>query len=286
MAKPSQLEKLEKQFNKNPSSRLFFPIAEAYRNNGEYEHAIEIYKQGLENHPNYISARVSLARTLIAVNRLDEAREELENVVRSVPDNLMGQKLLAEIYVSQGEIPQALTQFKKVLQLNPNDNEAKIKIEELSAMAPPKIMAETTITTDQEDDVSFDVEEKTADEQPPSKLKEAEEDIKFKPLEIKKKTADEVERKIDEPEQQLEEASPPEILDTEEISDLDIDKKVDEAFEIAQEESELDQVTEEDKAKKETEPLFPPVDPDLETPVPEESSEPAISEPEFQDEIV
>jgi len=130
--KPSQFEKLEKQFRKNPESRLFFPLAEAYRNEGEHEQAIETYRQGLEHHPNYISARVGLSRALISVGKLDEARGELETVIGAVADNLMAQKLLAEIYQSQGNYQAALERYRDIQLFNPNDEEAESKIVELN----------------------------------------------------------------------------------------------------------------------------------------------------------
>jgi hypothetical protein len=138
----SQLDKLEKQYRKNPGSRLFFPLAEAYRNNGEFEQAIELYRQGLDKHPNYISARVSLGRALMAVNKSGEARIELEQVVSSVPENLMAHKLLAEIYLTNAEIDLALKQFREILEQNPNDTEARAQIDQLSTVAIEAAAAE------------------------------------------------------------------------------------------------------------------------------------------------
>lgn len=158
MAKPSQLEKLEKKLKKNPQSRLFFPLAEAYRNDGDYEKAIEIYRQGLANHPNYVSARVSLGRALLELGKNDEALAELEQVVDSVPENLMAHKLVAEIYYSKGDFGPAQEQFEAVLLLNPDDNEAKVRLDELNSILS-SAAADDSEDDEESDDLDFDVAE-------------------------------------------------------------------------------------------------------------------------------
>lgn len=168
MQNSSQLEKLEKKFRKNPKSRLFFPLAESYRHNGEFDRAIELYRHGLKIHPNYVSARVSLGRTLIAIDRFDEAQKELEIVVSSVPENLMAHKLLADVYLSARETEAAIEQYQAVLELNPKDGDAQLKIDELLEISEDKAVeqSETMEEGAAEDiEVTFQPEEPTVTEE-------------------------------------------------------------------------------------------------------------------------
>lgn len=53
---------------------------------------------GLERHPSYLSARVTLGRALQALGRLEEARSEFERVIAVAPDNLAAIRALAELH--------------------------------------------------------------------------------------------------------------------------------------------------------------------------------------------
>lgn len=53
---------------------------------------------GLERHPSYLSARVTLGRALQELGRVDEARAEFERVIGVAPDNLAAIRALAELH--------------------------------------------------------------------------------------------------------------------------------------------------------------------------------------------
>jgi len=69
---------------------------------GRHEEAIETCRAGLQRHPAYLSARVTLGRALIEVGDYDAAREELETVLRSAPENLAAIRGLAQIHERLG----------------------------------------------------------------------------------------------------------------------------------------------------------------------------------------
>ena len=70
---------------------------------GRHEDAIETCRSGLLRHPAYLSARVTLGRALIETGDYDAAREELETVLRSAPENLAAIRGLAQIKERLGE---------------------------------------------------------------------------------------------------------------------------------------------------------------------------------------
>ncbi len=128
-----ELEKLKKKVGKDPLTKLFVPLAEEYKKLGMVEDAINTLLLGLENQPDYTSARVALGKIYHEKDMLSESRVEFEKAVSSVPDNLLAHKRLAEIYYKQGEFSKAIEENRIILNLNPNDEEAKAMISSLES---------------------------------------------------------------------------------------------------------------------------------------------------------
>ena len=55
-----RLEQLRFQLREDPSSRLFFQLGELLRKEGRLEEAVGVLEEGLEKHPRYVAAWVSL----------------------------------------------------------------------------------------------------------------------------------------------------------------------------------------------------------------------------------
>lgn len=125
------IEKLRHRVEKNPTSRLFLPLAEEYRKEGFIDEAVDVLLSGLERHPAYASARVALGKIYLDKGMVNEARNEFEQVVAAIPDNLFAQRKLADIYKEQGKKEEAIQQYMKVLELNPLDDEARISLRDL-----------------------------------------------------------------------------------------------------------------------------------------------------------
>ncbi len=76
----------------------FGAIAERFRRAGALERAVELCREGLQKFPDHISARVTLGWSLLDLGKYDEARVELEQVLRRAPDNLAAIRGLAELH--------------------------------------------------------------------------------------------------------------------------------------------------------------------------------------------
>jgi len=98
-----RIEALRRRVEKDPASIAFAQLAEEYRRGGDHQQAIAICREGLARHPGYLSAQVTLGRALIELGQFDEARKELEAVLRVAPDNLAAIRALAEIHQQAGE---------------------------------------------------------------------------------------------------------------------------------------------------------------------------------------
>jgi tetratricopeptide (TPR) repeat protein len=99
---PSRIEQLRRRVDRDPASIAFAQLAEEYRRIGQHEDAVLVSRVGLERHPAYLSARVTLARALMSLDRYDEAEAELALVLGASPDNLSAARSLAEIRVRRG----------------------------------------------------------------------------------------------------------------------------------------------------------------------------------------
>ncbi len=103
MADSPRIEELKRRVHSDPASIAFAALAEEYRRAQRFEEAIETCTAGLIRHPSYLSAHVTLGRALIEVGRLEDARNELEYVLRLAPENLAAIRGLAEIHDRLGE---------------------------------------------------------------------------------------------------------------------------------------------------------------------------------------
>jgi tetratricopeptide (TPR) repeat protein len=98
VADSPRIEELKRRVQSDPASIAFAALAEEYRRAGRFADAIETCTTGLVRHPSYLSAHVTLGRALIEVGRLQDARAELEYVLKLAPENLAAIRGLAEIH--------------------------------------------------------------------------------------------------------------------------------------------------------------------------------------------
>ena len=138
MADSARIDDLRRRVQKDPASIAFAQLAEELRRAGSLDEAIETCRGGLAIHPTYLSARVTLGRALVEVNALDEARTELELVLKSAPENLAAIRGLAEIFHRQGQLPEALAQYRAALALAKNDPDLQQTVEELAKTVEPQ----------------------------------------------------------------------------------------------------------------------------------------------------
>jgi tetratricopeptide (TPR) repeat protein len=128
---------LQRRVLADPSSIAFAQLGEELRRMGANEDAIGICRTGLERHPAYLSARVTLGRALLELDRLDEAHTELLIVVSNAPDNLAAIRGLAEIHQRRGELGEALVYYRRALELARHDpDRCSISIVWWNSLAP------------------------------------------------------------------------------------------------------------------------------------------------------
>ena len=111
MSDSSRIDELVRRVQRDPASIAFAALAEEYRRVGQFDAAIETSRAGLQRHPAYVSARVTLGRALLELGQYEEAERELEHVLRVAPENLAAIRGLAELHHRRGEVPESVEPF-------------------------------------------------------------------------------------------------------------------------------------------------------------------------------
>ena len=140
----SRIDELRRRLERDPGSRLFAQLAEQLRKEGDVEEAIGVARAGLEKHPNYPSARLTLGRALLDSGDAEAARAELQTAVRSSPDNILASRLLGEALETLGDLEEAAKQLRATLVISPGDAEIQNRIQAIEAqLAKPEAVKES-----------------------------------------------------------------------------------------------------------------------------------------------
>ena len=97
MADDARIEDLRRRLRKDPASIAFAQLAEELRRGGHFQDAVTVCRTGLAIYPKYLSARVTLGKALLELDRLDEAQHEFEKVHATAPDAIVAIRALADI---------------------------------------------------------------------------------------------------------------------------------------------------------------------------------------------
>ncbi|MBU1626058.1 tetratricopeptide repeat protein, partial [bacterium] len=93
-----EIQRIEEKLAENHKSRIFLQLAELYRKSENLDKAIEVLQNGLKAHPDYWTAKVALAKIYIQQDKTDYAIVLLEDVTAKIPENLLANQLLRDIY--------------------------------------------------------------------------------------------------------------------------------------------------------------------------------------------
>lgn len=133
MASNQRIDDLRRRLEREPASRLFAQLAEELRKEGELEEAIQVCRRGLERHPSYPSAHMTLGRALLDTGDLEAARAEFEAALKGAPDNILASRMLGECLEGLGDARGALDRYQKTLLLAPGEQTIIGRVEELQA---------------------------------------------------------------------------------------------------------------------------------------------------------
>ena len=69
-----EITKLSERLAKDPTSKLFVPLAEEYIKAGMLEEAVAVLMDGLKAHPGFTSAHVTLGKVYLGKGQIKEAK--------------------------------------------------------------------------------------------------------------------------------------------------------------------------------------------------------------------
>lgn len=85
------------QWQRDPTSIVFAPIAEFFLRYGMIDEARLICREGLKRHPDLVSGRIVMAKVHLKRGNWEEAEDELRAVMAIVPTNSTAQAIMEEI---------------------------------------------------------------------------------------------------------------------------------------------------------------------------------------------
>lgn len=104
-------------------------LAQIHMRQDQREQAVRHFEKAVRLDPQNAHYRYFLGRTLARCQKHAEAVDQLENAVRLDPDLHQAHMRLAELYLEQGEIEQARTVARRVLELIPGHRDARRLLE-------------------------------------------------------------------------------------------------------------------------------------------------------------
>lgn len=128
------IQKYEAEYEKNPRSKVFAPLADGYRKIGQLSQALVIAKAGLKFHEEFSGGHVVLGRIYEDMGQEENALSIYLKATELDPSNILAHKLLAESYLKAREIKKALSSYKMVLFLRPTDKASLEKVQKLESL--------------------------------------------------------------------------------------------------------------------------------------------------------
>jgi tetratricopeptide (TPR) repeat protein len=139
----NRIEDLRRRVDADPTSIAFAALAEEYRRLGQFQEAVDVCRRGLERHPAYLSAKVTLARALIELGQLDEAQRELDEVLRIAPENLAAIRARADVHHRRGFLPETYDfdiAQAEAERASPEPPPAEVRVEPTVRAAPEAVV--------------------------------------------------------------------------------------------------------------------------------------------------
>jgi tetratricopeptide (TPR) repeat protein len=119
------IRRYEERLARDPESLAFATLADLYRKVGRIPEAIALCRDGLRRVPHYTTARLILAKTLLAAGELVAARTELEAIAEGSPGDAECHRLLADLHRRRGDLEASVRHLETAVRLDPGDRDAK-----------------------------------------------------------------------------------------------------------------------------------------------------------------
>jgi tetratricopeptide (TPR) repeat protein len=139
---PEFIERYQLIYEKNPKSKIFAPLSEAYRKMGLLKEALEVAQSGVSLHPDFAGGHVALGRIFIDQENWIEAARQFRTATELSPENILAQSTLAELLLRLKDPKGALKAFKMLLFLQPSNVKAQNAVKKLESLTADEYEAD------------------------------------------------------------------------------------------------------------------------------------------------
>lgn len=139
---PEFIERYQLIYEKNPKSKIFAPLSEAYRKMGLLKEALEVAESGVSLHPDFAGGHVALGRIFIDQENWIEAARQFRTATELSPENILAQSTLAELLLRLKDPKGALKAFKMLLFLQPDNVKAQNAVKKLESLTADEYEAD------------------------------------------------------------------------------------------------------------------------------------------------
>lgn len=129
------LIKYEELLRKDPFSKAFAPLADAYLEIGKSDKAEVLLREGVRRHPEFSPGLVIYAKLLRQRGQLQGAFDILKKASRLSSDNLSAYQMMGEIALDLKRPQEALKALKMVLFINPKAQKAAELVQKLESLS-------------------------------------------------------------------------------------------------------------------------------------------------------
>jgi tetratricopeptide (TPR) repeat protein len=107
-------------------SRSVVNLANYYHKNGQYEKALELWKQLAEQEPDNLDARTGIGNAYFELGKVDVAIREIQSVLETHPKHMKALHSLVTIYIETGRPREALEYADRAIQADPKDGNSHL----------------------------------------------------------------------------------------------------------------------------------------------------------------
>ena len=125
----------EERLARDPESLAFAQLADLYRKAGRAAAAISLCRDGLQRWPHYTTARLILAKSLLADGQVESALGEVNAILQTSPKDVQCHRLAAEAHRRAGRLDAAVMHLEEAVGLDPGDRESSVLLSLLRADA-------------------------------------------------------------------------------------------------------------------------------------------------------
>jgi predicted regulator of Ras-like GTPase activity (Roadblock/LC7/MglB family) len=120
-----EVRRMSDELARDPSSRIFVPLGEALRQQGQFDMALKVTVRGLERHPHLADAHDLLARVCVDRGEMERAFDEWDMVLRLSPGHLGALKGMGFVCFHRARFAEAERYLAAALALDTLDDQVE-----------------------------------------------------------------------------------------------------------------------------------------------------------------